>query len=115
LDHRYRVEAHFAAATSRHAGAASSLHGHTYRIGVTTASDDPTLAVALNLLAAELDLRRLEDMMAGASTDLAGIAAYLLERLILAHQEIVEIEVTEDPGWRNTSVTLIRPLRSAIR
>jgi hypothetical protein len=109
------TEAWFAAGTDRHAGLPAHPHGHTYRLRVTWAGDDATLPDDLAAVSGELDLRRLEEMMNGGSSDLPGIAAYILERLVLAHQSITEIEVTEDPGFRNATARLVRPLRAPLR
>ena len=116
MERRITVEAFFAAATDRHEGERVHLHGHTYRVRATTvAESDPTLQAHLQAVAGELDLRRLEDMIVGGSTDLFGIASWFLERLIMAHQGIVEIEMTEDPFWRNATITVVRTLRSPVR
>lgn len=85
-------------------------------MSVTTVSADWGLPAALDAIVAELDGRRLEDMMPGASTDLADIPSWILERLVLSHPGIVEISVTEI-GSRGLPVTatLIRPLRAPVR
>lgn len=111
MDKRFSVTARFSAGTQRHLWADTFDHGHSYEVKVTSVSLDHTLPAALAGIAAELHLKNLAKMMPGASTDLDGIAAWILERLILDHQGIVEIEVRED----DLSIILERPLRAAVR
>jgi hypothetical protein len=105
----------FSAATKRHAGDEAHLHGHTYAVSVTAVRPDWVIATHLRLLVGELDRRQLEDMMPGGSTDLDGIALWIMERLLMAHSSITQVSVTEDGWLGDVTATASRPIRAPIR
>lgn len=113
MEKRLRTRASFAAGISFHDGDVARQHGHHYTVEVTSVTIDWRLPRDLETVASELRNRTLEDMMPGASVDLDGIAAWFLERLILEHQGITEIWVTEDDG--RVSGGVVRPLRAPVR
>jgi hypothetical protein len=54
-------------------------------------------------------------MMRGGSTDLDGIARWILERLMSSVPSIVEVTVTEGGQLGRTAITARRELRAAVR
>jgi 6-pyruvoyl-tetrahydropterin synthase len=118
MDIRLTFRATFSAATKRHAGDEAHLHGHTYAVTVTalkTLSNDWLIPKDLRQLVAELDRRQLEDMMPGASTDIDGIALWIMERLLMLHSSVVEVSVTEAGSDGDVTATATRPIRAPIR
>lgn len=114
MERRLTFRSRFSAATSHHDGEDAKLHGHAYDVEVEVAAGDWALGDDLDSILAELDGRRLEDMMPGASTDLDQIPGWLLERLVMSHPAIVEVRVTEI-GRRSVTASLIRPQRAPLR
>lgn len=115
MDISLTFRAQFSAATKRHAGDVAHLHGHTYAVEVTAVKPDWLIPKDLRAIVAELDRRLLEDMMPGGSTDADGIALWIMERLLLAHQSVVQVAVTEDGPLGDFTATASRPIRAPIR
>lgn len=80
------------------------LHGHTFHVSATETGSDigDELGADLRMVVAELHLRSLDDMLVGGSQTLDGIAAWLMERLLLRHPglSIVEVWVGDRPDVR---------------
>jgi hypothetical protein len=69
------------------------LSGHNYVVEATQVEANADIKHALASLVVELDGRQLEDMMPGADTSAAGVAAWLMERLALRFPRLVRVSV----------------------
>ena len=82
------------------------LHGHTFHVSATeTALDSDMgddLPGDLRAIVGELHLRSLDDMLIGGNQTLDGIAAWLMERLLVRHPglSIVEVWTADRPDFR---------------
>jgi 6-pyruvoyl-tetrahydropterin synthase len=119
METRLTAKADFSAGTKRSNGEERHPHGHTYFVEATSVSQlnsvDWALPDKLESIVGELHERNLEDMMRGGSTDLDGIARWILERLMSSVPSIVEVTVTEGGQLGRTAITARRELRAAVR
>lgn len=92
--------------------------GHRFRIQVTTLvrydsktgqTSDSELVDQLQLLRLELHDRSLNDMLPGVPSTAAGLAAYVMERLSLAHPRLYKVRVWQTP---EDCITLTREIRT---
>ena len=83
-------------------------HGHTYRVTVVEevrfdlaakrlARAPEQLRTDLESLLIEVNGRDLNEQLYGTEPSLAGIAAWLMERLLMEHPNIITIDVEEIP------------------
>lgn len=90
------------------------LHGHSFHVSVTELGNDAgvrdILAVHLSDVLSELHLHSLDDMLTGGSQKLDGIAAWVMERLLINHPRITKVEtwVADRPGIH---VGVVREIR----
>lgn len=111
---RYIVVERSFASTHRDPEESDHLHGHTFHVVVTELGNDAgvreILADHLGDVLVELHLHSLDDMLVGGSQTLDGIAAWVMERLLINHPRITKTEVwaADRPGVR---VGVMREIR----
>lgn len=103
------AEAYFG---STHLDAAEGphLHGHTFHVSITELGTEyglrGDLEADLQTVVAELNLRDLREMLVGGSQTLDGIAAWVMERLLLNHPRITRAEAwVADKPWVRAGLT----------
>lgn len=93
--------AQFESDHKKHRGVEWRPHGHSYTIEITTVDQfDWSLGEDLAIVAAELHLKSLEDMLVGGDPSAVGLGVWFLERLQLGHPKITRAEVWEGFGVR---------------
>lgn len=72
-------------------------HGHTFHVEATELGTEGGVRYDLHpdlaSIVFELDLHDLDDMLVGGSQSLDGIAAWIMERLLLRHPRLTTVEV----------------------
>ena len=101
---RYIVAEDTFASTHRDPDEGPHLHGHSFHVAVTELGNDAgvrhVLTDHLSEVLSELHLHCLDDMLVGGSQTLDGIAAWVMERLLINHPRITNVEVwaADRPG-----------------
>jgi hypothetical protein len=85
-------------------GCGPYLHGHRFHVKAheegTDAGVRADLPTDLRAVLLELDQHPLGDMLVGGAQTLAGIAAWIMERLLSRRPRLTEVEVWTDDDYR---------------
>lgn len=98
---RYVVARRVFDSTHRDETESSHLHGHRFTVVVTEQTEVVTkLPDHLRAVLDELHLHSLDDMLIGGSQTGQGIAAWIMERLLINHPKVTSVELWWDPDLR---------------